>query len=299
MPLRTLSDEVWRGAIPVCFRLGGDAAAPPLYVMVPRLACLGAFEARLRRHWSRHDDAADDDDGDEDRATVTAPSSLADSQYFARPLASPTAGDSESDDGAGDDGAAAAALWFRDPIGGAPLAWGLPAGVAFDAAGAGAALPWAVDVVFGAAPDEAAGVARGAAFAAFFHALKQAVHLERGTARLALALPRVDQEALFAAATSGDRAAYAARDVAPPDAPRRVPVRLLVAGRPVVQLPFAPGGDLADALRAPVAAAFGDAPATAVAHGVALPWDLPLLDAWCHLKAADHFLYLVLRPAAR
>jgi len=298
VPPCTLRDEVWRGAIPCCFRLAGDAGARPLYAMVPRLASLGSLDARLRRHFNVGFDAAAPGDGD---AAVAPMAGLADSQYFARPLARAAPEDAPADE-TEKGGGAREPLWFRPAGGGRPLRWAIPLGVAYDdaaARGGPARLPWALECVFEkpeAAPD--AVDRAGAPFRAFFHALKQAVHLERGTARSVLSLPRVAQEALFAAGRAGDRSAFARADVASRDAPRRVPVRLIFpGGGPPVQLPFPPTGSLRDALAAPIRAAFGAADvaeaADVVAHGVPLPWDLPLLDAWRALHAADHFLYLV------
>ena len=38
--------------------------------------------------------------------------------------------------------------------------------------------------------------------------------------------------------------------------------------------------------------------ATAVCHGVALPWDCVLVDAWRALRCGDHFLYVAVRRLA-
>ncbi len=35
--------------------------------------------------------------------------------------------------------------------------------------------------------------------------------------------------------------------------------------------------------------------ATAVCHGVTLPWDCVLVDAWRALRCGDHFLYVAVR----
>ena len=35
--------------------------------------------------------------------------------------------------------------------------------------------------------------------------------------------------------------------------------------------------------------------ATAVCHGVELPWDCALVDAWRALRCGDHFLYVAVR----
>ena len=288
-----VADEVWRGCIPVCLRSGGEDR--PLYAMVPRLAYLPTLEAQLARHFReapapapapQHDDGA------------RAPS-LADSDYFAAvsPSARSAAAEEPRNERREETG-----LWFCDGAG-APVPWDMPLGAALDAAALAGpvALPWELGARFRGAPaDHVACEEQGCCFKAFYHALKQAVHLERGTARAALTLPRVDQEALWAALNAGDRGAFAARDLAPVDAPRHVPVRLLFRGCPPVQLPLAPvAGDgapatLATALGPAVEARLGVAVAAcvAVAHGVALPWDMELLDAWRNLHYGDHFLYL-------
>ena len=46
----------------------------------------------------------------------------------------------------------------------------------------------------------------------------------------------------------------------------------------------------------PVRAKLGGLEADAVAQGCVVPWALPLLDAWRALRAADHFLYVAVRP---
>eukprot|EP00629_Pelagomonadales_sp_RCC1024_P009308 CAMPEP_0119279228 /NCGR_PEP_ID=MMETSP1329-20130426/20428_1 /TAXON_ID=114041 /ORGANISM="Genus nov. species nov., Strain RCC1024" /LENGTH=210 /DNA_ID=CAMNT_0007279763 /DNA_START=162 /DNA_END=791 /DNA_ORIENTATION=+ len=210
-----MEPEVWRGGVPLCFRLQGDAR--PLYVVAPRTAYLAAYETRLRRHYR--------DVLEPEAAPVLQNTILAESQYFAANRARP------ADDAASSSGDEADVLWFSDA--GGPLRSDLPLGAVLDRASlkGPVKLPWDVAVRRDAAPAEHL----EGGFSAFFHALKQAVHLERGTARAALGMAREHQRALWAAANAGDVGAYSEVDTAPPESPRRVPVRLLFADGPVVQ----------------------------------------------------------------
>ena len=297
-------EEMWRGSVPVCIRLGRDVARP-MYAMVPRLAYARTLEGRIGRHF-REVLAPKVASSEADGGSTASPS-LADSQYFSAvsPSASSRGDSSDSEGGPGPSrgGRATGPLWFSETGSGAPLRWDVPLGVALDHASIGTkpSLPWELTAHFGDCPDERAPPEdEDGDFKAFFHALKQAVHLERGTARAALAMPRVDQEALWAAVTRGDRAAFCGADLDAVAAPRHVPVRLLFADGPVVQLPVAPGDGrtLGDALLAPVSAKYGSLDAaTATAHGVRLPWRLPLVDAWRALHYGDHFLYVVVAPS--
>ena len=294
--------EVWRGAIPVCFRSGDER---PMYAMVPRLAYLPMLHGRLTRHFQRDrvDEAASDVVGQGDQAP-----SLEVSQYFAAVSPARSAGDAAEAGPASAGARGGEALWFTDGASGAPVAWELPLGAAHDAAllRGPVRLPWKLVAHFGGAPaDHVPCDGPGECFRAFFHSLKQAVHLDRGTARAALAMPRVDQEALWKALDEGDRSAFAARDLAPSDAPRNVPVRVLFREGPLLQIPMAPSDatagarSLADALAPPVRAKLGAdlGDVVVTAHGVPLPWDLPLLDAWRNLHYGDRFLYLAVDRA--
>ena len=117
---------------------------------------------------------------------------------------------------------------------------------------------------------------------------------------MTLALAR--QRALYAACGSGDLSSY--EDLEDVD-PKRVPCRVFVDGCATwTQLPFAACNE--QGAPATVGEALGPCVcralsindvrrATAVCHGVELPWDCVLVDAWRALRCGDHFLYVAVR----
>ena len=72
--------EAWRAAVPLRVVDAEDAAAPPLFLLVPRVAPLASVEARVRRHFRRA--PADGDDGAV--AAAAGPLDLAKSQRSGR-----------------------------------------------------------------------------------------------------------------------------------------------------------------------------------------------------------------------
>jgi len=194
-----------------------------------------------------------------------------------------------------------APVWFSSEN--QTVGWEYPVGVSYDLLG-GERLPWRLVAHFSKFPDDAlALVTADTCERTFFHSLKQAVHLETGTARAALGMPRVQQAALWDAVCRGDRAAFIANDVAKHDSPletppRAVPVRLVLArdGRRL-QLPHA-AYDAAGRKRTVRETVLDRFEAHAAkAHGVHLSPDLPLIDAWKALAHPDHFLYVLLLDA--
>ena len=159
-------------------------------------------------------------------------------------------------------------------------------------------LPVDVTLHIGRPPSNVAALdASDDGFRAFVHSLKQAAHLERGTARSVLTLALARQRALYAACSAGDLASY--EDLEDVD-PKRVPCRVFVSGCSTwTQLPFAAGTTtVGEALGPCVCRALSIKDvrrATAVCHGVELPWDCVLVDAWRALRCGDHFLYVAVR----
>ncbi|KAJ1445891.1 autophagy protein Apg5-domain-containing protein [Pelagophyceae sp. CCMP2097] len=291
---------VWSGAVPVHVRMAPNevvsALVPqPWYAMVPRVGYLPCLADELVKHFSdaiaptprkaRLGGSYDDDDDDDGTAGAAA--------------------DDDAD-------AASRPIWFSDQ--GEALRWRLPAGVLYDRACArrgSAAAPWDIVVHFSDFPrGPEGGLCRcdGAddARRAFQHALKQAAHLQSGSARAALHASRATQAQLWAAVCAGDGAAAAACDPRPLADPRRVPLRVVLdapAGAQseavlVVQLPTEPrcaGGQtsIGDALAEPLRRAFGCAkPVRIVAHGVDVDARTPLVDVWAVLRNPDQFIYL-------
>ena len=179
----------------------------------------------------------------------------------------------------------------------------IPLGAALDALGRPAPLPIDLALHVGRPPSNIAALdASDDGFRAFVHSLKQAAHLERGTARAVLTLALARQRALYAACGSGDLSSY--EDLEDVD-PKRVPCRVFVDGCSTwTQLPFAACNEkgapatVGEALGPCVRRALGIDDvrgATAVCHGVALPWDCALVDAWRALRCGDHFLYVAVR----
>ena len=113
------------------------------------------------------------------------------------------------------------------------------------------------------------------------------------------------QRALFAACSAGDLSSY--EDLEDVD-PKRVPCRVFVDGCSTwTQLPFSACNEhgapatVGEALGPCVrrALSINDVRrATAVCHGVELPWDCVLVDAWRALRCGDHFLYVAVRLQA-
>ena len=127
------------------------------------------------------------------------------------------------------------ALWFQ--LHGAVVRWDIPFGAALDALGRPTPLPIDVTLHIGRPPSNIAALdASDDGFRAFVHSLKQAAHLERGTARAVLTLALARQRALYAACGSGDLSSY--EDLEAVD-PKRVPCRVFVDGCSTwTQLPF-------------------------------------------------------------
>ena len=285
-----LAAEAWQGTVPLRLHLAGRPEAAPLYLLHPRLAPLAALNARLRRHFRR--DLAPTDNSSSDGDAYSG--ALANSQYFS-PLGSEAwAEDNDEDD-------EERPLWFQ--LGDEVLRWDIPLGAALDALGPLPPLPVDITLHVGRAPAHVAALdACDDGFRAFVHSLKQATHLERGTARAVLTLALARQRALYAACCSGDRARYEdLEDVVP----KRVPCRVFVAGAATwTQLPFAAAtssgapATVADALGPCVCRALGVADvrsAAARCHGVDVPWDCALADAWRALRCGDHALYVAVR----
>ena len=284
-----LAAAAWHSRVPLRLCLHDRADATPLYILHPRGAPLAAVASRLRRHFRCHLE-----NQKEDEAPRPYAPSLADSQYFS-PLGSEAW--AEADEQNDDD---EPALWFQ--LHDAVVRWDIPLGAALDALGRPTPLPVDVTLHIGRpSPNIAALDASDDGFRAFVHSLKQAAHLERGTARSVLTLALARQRALYAACSAGDLASY--EDLEDVD-PKRVPCRVFVAGCSTwVQLPFsARTGDalatVGEALGPCVRRALGIDDvrrATAVCHGVDLPWDCVLVDAWRALRCGDHFLYVAVR----
>ena len=285
-----LAATAWQSKIPLRLALHDRADATPLYLMHPRGAPLAAIAGRLRRHFRRHLE-----NQKEDEAPRPYAPSLADSQYFS-PLGSEAwaEADEENDDDE-------PALWFQ--LHGAVVRWDIPLGAALDALGRPTPLPIDVTLHIGRPPSNIAALdASDDGFRAFVHSLKQAAHLERGTARPVLTLALARQRALYAACGSGDLSSY--EDLEDVD-PKRVPCRVFVDGCATwTPLPFSARNK--QGAPATVAEALGPCVrralsindvrrATAVCHGVALPWDCVLVDAWRALRCGDHFLYVAVR----
>jgi len=165
-----------------------------------------------------------------------------------------------------------------------------PVGVLFDVANAKGTLPWRVKVKRGSTSSRSA----------YFHSLKQAVHLERGTARVALLAPKVDQDRNWRAIQCGDQQLF--QDLEAPPTLRHVPVRLIFEAKSY-QFPHLAHDEegskkvIKDAVFSSKIKHFIPPAVTVIAHGIPLDLDLPLLDAWKALRHPDHFLYLVIRPS--
>jgi hypothetical protein len=289
--LPTMSpDLAWNSSVPLRIALDGRDDATPLYLLHPRVAPLAAIASRLRRHFRRHLEPQEMDESPRPYAP-----SLADSQYFS-PLGSEAwaEADEENDDDE-------PALWFQ--LHGAVVRWDIPLGAALDALGRPTPLPIDLTLHIGRPPSNIAALdASDDGFRAFVHSLKQAAHLERGTARSVLTLALARQRALYAACSAGDLSSY--EDLEDVD-PKRVPCRVFVDGCSTwTQLPFAACNEhgapatVGEALGPCVrrALSINDVRrATAVCHGVELPWDCVLVDAWRALRCGDHFLYVAVR----
>ena len=278
-------DLAWNSSVPLRLSLHERDDATPLYIMHPRGAPLAAVASRLRRHFRRHLEPQTDDEAPRPYAP-----SLADSQYFS-PLGSEAwaEADEENDDDE-------PALWFQ--LHDAVVRWDIPLGAALDALGRPTPLPIDLTLHIGRPPSNVAALdASDDGFRAFVHSLKQAAHLERGTARSVLTLALARQRALYAACSIGDLSSY--EDLDDVD-PKRVPCRVFVAGCSTrTQLPFAAGTTTVGEALGPCvrrALSIDDVRrATAVCHGVDLPWDCVLVDAWRALRCGDHFLYVAVR----
>ena len=280
-----LAAAAWQSTIPLRLALHERDDAP-LYVLHPRGAPLASLASRLRRHFRSH---LEPKDAESDAPRPFAPS-LADSQYFS-PLGSEAW--AEADEENNDD---EPALWFQ--LHDAVVRWDIPLGAALDALGRPTPLPIDLTLHFGRPPTNIAALdASDDGFRAFVHSLKQAAHLERGTARAVLTLALARQRALYAACGSGDLSSYEdLEDVAP----KRVPCRVFVDGCSTwTQLPFSAGTTtVGEALGPCVRRGLGIDDvrrATAVCHGVELPWGCVLVDAWRALRCGDHFLYVAVR----
>ena len=253
--MESVEDSVWRGAVALC--LEREGLLRPFYAVVPRVSYLSAVVPSALRQFQ-------EEVGEE----LEAGDIVAGDVVFSK------------------------SQWQS-----------LPLGVLFDSCGS--CLPWALKLV---RTTGSASIA--SASSSFFHSLKQATHLETGTARPALLQPRVDQELCWEAIIKGDRSAYVSRELASPtdERLRHVPLRIIIPPCRSLQLPHAAYDaegkrslrkavfceTILEATESFLASAAPDS-FDFIAHGITLPHDLPLIDAWKALRHPDHFLYLTVR----
>lgn len=282
--------ETWRGSIPVTIELAADElvgmrAPRPFYAMIPRNSYLPVLAEELAMHF-----------GD-----FTAQLSYGFPTTAVKRVEESATGISSEEEQVA---SRWVPVWFSCEE--VTLRWHYPAGVSYDALGKGK-LPWQLVVHFSKFSDNSLALRQpDTCERTFFHALKQAVHLETGTARLALSMPRVQQTALWKAISIGDRDKFNANDVAKSESPleappKSVPVRLISSyDAPFIQLPHAAYDasgrkkTLRETLLNTKRLAFVTPNSTLTAQGILLNPDMPLIDAWKALRHADHFLYVLL-----
>lgn len=190
-------------------------------------------------------------------------------------------------------------VWFDHE--GMPLNWQLPAGILYDLhhSVAHATLPWKLTVHFTSYPDQLVkGEGEDPAKRNFFQALKQGLFLEHGSNSVAMSIPRDNQTQLWRSLCDQEAVAFCHinRDLKAAN-PKHVPVRFVLHGAPVVQvpclavdakgLPRTLGGILNELW--PESSPYRQA----VCHGVAVDLDAPLVEVWRALAHPDHFLYIL------
>jgi hypothetical protein len=132
----------------------------------------------------------------------------------------------------------------------------------------------------------------------YFHSLKQGLFLEHGSSDVAMQLEKKDQRCLWDSLTGSNAPAFAKINQKLRKMPaKRIPVRLVLKGGPVLQPPCI--ADAGDGKRTTLGefvskhVAVSDGALRVVCHGVPLSLDAPLLELWFALSFPDHFLYLV------
>lgn len=224
-----IQTELWRGAIPVEIHLAADEVAdvappPPFFGLIPRGAYLPVWydretEPSPRRHFepfvarfpdnvvtnqTRADAVGDEDAPSPDVAEPTTPSAR--DEKITKRIQKP--------------------CWFDHD--GAPLRWNVCAGTLHDvfarreADGTVASRPWRLTVHYAPYREDEDDAARGgngtgdsdvqlasgdeaSARAHFFNALKEAVHVERGSAAVVMSMTRAAQRDLWRSVLTGDR----------------------------------------------------------------------------------------------
>jgi len=214
-----IQTELWRGAIPVEIHLAADEVAdvappPPFFGLIPRGAYLPVWydretEPSPRRHFEpfvarfpdnvltnqRNADAVGDEGAPSpDVAEPDTPSARADEKKKNQKP-----------------------CWFDHD--GAPLRWNVCAGTLHDvfalreADGTVASRPWRLTVHYAPYREDEDDAAHGlfasgdesSARAHFFNALKEAVHVERGSAAVVMSMTRAAQRDLWRSVLTGDR----------------------------------------------------------------------------------------------
>lgn len=281
--------EAWAGRVPICFELAidevaGECAPRAFYAMVPRSSYLPTLACEITAHFE--DSTPQLSYGLTHRdVKVVEEENQVDEDSERRKFVP---------------------LWFSDRE--LAMRWQYPVGVLYDLVGK-RRLPWTLTVHFSKFPQHILDLRNSdTCERTFFHSFKQAVHLETGTSRSALNMPRVHQTEMWKAIVAGDREAYLVRDILPSRSleapPKSVPVRVMRGGhdKPFVQVPRPPYDD--DGRKRTVRETLmvddeEDGNITLRAQGVTLDPELALIDAWKALRSADHFLYVLVSPAAR
>ena len=196
-------------------------------------------------------------------------------------------------------------IWYEASA--EPLNWQLPAGVLFDLHCQGSAqkYPWRLTVHFQGFPSAEIVRPDGEKVMErhFFHSLKQGLFLEHGSSSTAMSMEATEMMRLWSTLRSVDGGAYNAvnKRLCRPS-PAAVPVRVAFRASPVVQPLVNLSGKAADGhdtkrdswtigdLLMDIVGA--DVNARAVAHGVVLQNDAPLVEVWGALAHPDHFLYI-------
>ena len=206
-------------------------------------------------------------------------------------------------------GSGAMGIWFEDARSGVALKWHIPAGALFDACHGGgeSMVPWEITVHFTKFPrekllrcDDIEAIRRN-----FMNELKQAAHLRHGTAKVVMALPKADQEALWEAVMNRQYKKFSAingqlHGPACKVEPRKLCIRLVELKKGEIrctQRIIIPSGKddspilLGDALRETFGCFAGRN--RALLHGIAAPLHAPVQDVFNGLSSADNFLYIV------
>ena len=231
--------ELWRGAIPVEIHLAADEVAdvrapPPFFGLIPRGAYLPVWHDREtepspRRHFEPFVARFPDDKGTA-RARADAVGDE-DAETRARSSDDPTTHPSSAPGEARDDLNEKPPCWFDHD--GAPLRWDVCAGILHDVfvrrdsdGAVASAEPWRLTVHYAAYRDDendpralggdgsrnrrdagsfACVEAQSCARAHFFNALKEATHIERGSAASVMSMTRAAQTNLWRSVLTGDR----------------------------------------------------------------------------------------------